>query len=163
MRMSNDRDQALLRSAVSDHAANLFAFVPTLGTREAVAFGVGVPLPTRLTFAELPQHLLPRSESFAKDSNVKAGGEDLNFISTVVERWRGATMRKGSEEALRELKPAAAPETVSLQPAPAPAAAPAADPSRISLLRKPITDRPDALALLRSPPAGTQPQRWPGK
>ncbi len=28
MRMSNDRDQALLRSAVSDHAANLFAFVP---------------------------------------------------------------------------------------------------------------------------------------
>ncbi len=54
MRMSNDRDQALLRSAVSDSAANLFAFVPTLGTREALAFGVGVPLPTRLTFTELP-------------------------------------------------------------------------------------------------------------
>jgi DNA helicase HerA-like ATPase len=165
MRMSNDRDQALLRSAVSDHAANLFAFVPTLGTREAVAFGVGVPLPTRLTFAELPQHLLPRSDSFAKDSNVKAGGEDLNFIAAVVERWRGATMRAGSEEALRELKPAAAPETAPLQPAPAlaPAAAPAADPSRIGLLRKPLADRPDALASLRSPPAGAQPQRWPGK
>ena len=42
MRMSNDRDQALLRSAVSDSAANLFAFVPALGTREALAFGVGI-------------------------------------------------------------------------------------------------------------------------
>ena len=39
MRMSNDRDQALLRSAVSDSAANLFAFVLALGTREAIAFG----------------------------------------------------------------------------------------------------------------------------
>src|SRR6201999_1670628 len=55
MRMSNDRDQALLRSAVSDTAANLFAFVPTLGTREALAFGAGIPLPTRITFAELPK------------------------------------------------------------------------------------------------------------
>ncbi len=55
MRLSNDRDQALLRSAVSDTAANLFAFVPSLGTREALAFGVGVPLPTRLTFSTLPQ------------------------------------------------------------------------------------------------------------
>src|SRR5262249_49177667 len=54
MRMSNDRDQALLRSAVSDAAANLLAFVPSLGTREAIAFGVGVPLPTRLTFTEVP-------------------------------------------------------------------------------------------------------------
>src|SRR3984885_5582340 len=86
MRMSNDRDQALLRSAVSDHGANLFVYVPTLGTREAVVFGVGVPLPTRLTFAEVPAHLLPRSESFAQDSNLKAASEDANFISAVVER-----------------------------------------------------------------------------
>src|SRR4029078_11489808 len=50
MRMSNERDQVLLRSAVSDSAVNLFPFVPALGTREALAFGVGVPLPTRLMF-----------------------------------------------------------------------------------------------------------------
>ena len=65
MRMTNDRDQALLRSAVSDAAANLLGFVPSLGTREVFAFGEGVPLPTRLTFAELPQNLLPKSEAFA--------------------------------------------------------------------------------------------------
>jgi len=39
MRMANDRDQAILRSAVSDAAANLLAFVPSLGTREVIAFG----------------------------------------------------------------------------------------------------------------------------
>jgi uncharacterized protein len=34
MRMSNDHDQALIRSAASDAAANLLAFIPSLGTRE---------------------------------------------------------------------------------------------------------------------------------
>ncbi|HUD87055.1 MAG TPA: ATP-binding protein [Xanthobacteraceae bacterium] len=164
MRMSNDRDQALLRSAVSDHAANLFAFVPTLGTREAVAFGVGVPLPTRLTFADVPAHLLPRSESFAKDSNLKAAGEDANFISAVVERWRGATMKASPEDAVREARLAAAPELAPAQPGPAPAAANATiDPSRFSLLKKPITERPDSLALLRTSAAAGQQQRWPAK
>ncbi|MFL5061951.1 MAG: ATP-binding protein, partial [Xanthobacteraceae bacterium] len=34
MRLANERDQALLRAAVSDAAANLLSFVPSLGTRE---------------------------------------------------------------------------------------------------------------------------------
>ena len=63
MRLANDRDQALLRSAVSDAAANLLSFVPSLGTREVLAFGEGVALPTRLRFKELPPHQLPRSEA----------------------------------------------------------------------------------------------------
>jgi DNA helicase HerA-like ATPase len=58
MRMANDRDQAILRSAVSDAAANLLAFVPSLGTREVIAFGEGVALPTRLKFKELPAEIL---------------------------------------------------------------------------------------------------------
>jgi hypothetical protein len=60
MRLANDRDQALLRSAVSDAAANLLSFVPSLGTREVLAFGEGVALPTRLRFKEVPIHQLPR-------------------------------------------------------------------------------------------------------
>src|SRR6202023_266903 len=41
MRMANDRDQAILRSAVSDAAANLLDFLPSLGTGEGFAFGGG--------------------------------------------------------------------------------------------------------------------------
>ena len=50
MRMANDRDQEIVRSAVPDAAASLIEFLPSLGTREAIAFGEGVPLPTRFSF-----------------------------------------------------------------------------------------------------------------
>src|SRR5256886_12469696 len=45
MRMANERDQAIVRSAVSDAAASLLGFVPALGTREVFAFGQGIALP----------------------------------------------------------------------------------------------------------------------
>jgi uncharacterized protein len=143
MRMSNDRDQTLLRSAVSDTAANLFGFVPSLGTREAVAFGVGVPVPTRLTFAELPPHLIPRSEAFG-ERPLATQSRDLDFIAAVLERWRGAMARTTSlDEAAR---PAIRPEAVPLQPAAAP------DASRLGLLKKPLATEPFVRAPA-SPPA----------
>ncbi len=159
MRMSNDRDQGLLRSAVSDSAANLFPFIPALGTREALVFGVGVPLPTRLCFSELPRHLLPRSEAFSGEGS---GGQDINFIGAVVERWRSATMRQRTlEDGAREPRPLAGAEAAPLQPA-APSAPAAADPHRFSLLKKPPTDRPDPYAALRAAPP-PPPSRFPGK
>jgi hypothetical protein len=154
MRMSNDRDQALLRSAVSDAAANLLAFVPSLGTREALAFGVGVPLPTRFRFAELPAQSIPRSEALADKTGPEASGQDLNFIVSVVERWRGATVsqRKATDEPLRELKPIASPAAPPIAPQTAPPAQPAqAAENRFGLLRKPLGDRPDAPGTLRRP------------
>ena len=66
MRLSNDRDQALVRSAVSDAAASLLAFLPSLATREVFAFGEGVALPTRLKFRELPAHLRPKGETIGE-------------------------------------------------------------------------------------------------
>jgi DNA helicase HerA-like ATPase len=147
MRMSNDRDQGLLRSAVSDAAANLFAFVPSLGTREALAFGVGVPVPTRLTFSQLPREAIPRSEAL-NDSSSFQNTQDLNFLAAVVERWRGATtsQRKGPEEtAIKPVAPAAAPP---LQPQAAP------ENARFSLLKKPLSERPEPLST-RHPPTGS--------
>lgn len=151
MRMSNDRDHALLRSAISDTAANLFAFVPSLGTREALAFGAGIPLPTRLTFAELPRNLIPSSEAFANNSGLHASGHDLNFIASVIERWRRTAMSRNTakNEAPREATQVLASEAPPLQPAVLPA--PALDPNRFSLLKRPIADQPDAYAALRRP------------
>jgi len=153
MRMSNERDQALLRSAVSDSAANLFAFVPALGTREALAFGVGVPVPTRLTFPELPAHLLPKSDTFASDPTLQATGKDLNFIASVVDRWRNATMNRANSADDSRPAPVAAARAPALPQAAAPvaAASPATlDPNRLGPLRRPATDRPDPLAALRA-------------
>jgi uncharacterized protein len=149
MRMSNDRDQALLRSAVPETTANLLAFVPSLGTREALAFGVGILLPTRLTFAELPQHLIPRSDAICSNPGVRASGHDLSFVASVLERWRSMTMSRNSTkyETPREASKAPAPDSPPLQPA-APAQ-PALDPSRFSLLKRPIAEHPDLQTALR--------------
>jgi len=94
MRLANERDQGLLRSAVSDAAANLLSFVPSLGTREVLAFGEGVALPTRLRFKEVPSHQLPRSEATIATTLVSASGHDINFVTSVVDRWRGSTTHR---------------------------------------------------------------------
>ncbi len=91
MRLSNDRDQALIRSAVSDAGASMLSFIPTLGTGEVFAFGAGVPLPTRMKFRELAVNVRPSSES---GGNVRATGAPANrdMIDSVIDRWRASTM-----------------------------------------------------------------------
>jgi DNA helicase HerA-like ATPase len=54
MRMANERDQNIIRSAVSDAATSLLAFLRSLGTREVFAFGEGVALPTDCALASCP-------------------------------------------------------------------------------------------------------------
>ena len=92
MRLSNDRDQALIRSAVSDAGVSLLTFIPSLGTGEVFAFGAGVTLPTRMKFRELPPELRPMSE--AGGSTRAAAGQvpDRDLVGSVIERWRAATM-----------------------------------------------------------------------
>ncbi len=90
LRMSNDRDQAIVQSAIADTGSGLLEFLPALGSREAIAFGDGMTLPVRIKFDELPKHALPRSSTarFSEKWNMSVG--DDNFLSTVVERWRAS-------------------------------------------------------------------------
>src|SRR5207302_5674332 len=106
MRMANDRDQAIVRSAVSDAAASLLGFVPSLGMREVFAFGEGVALPTRIRFGELPDAFIPRSEAVGRVRADAERGADREFMASVVERWRGATRgRAPLETGLENLQP----------------------------------------------------------
>ena len=90
MRMANDRDQALLRSAVSDTAADLLSFVPSLSTREVIGFGEAVPFPARMQFRTLSEPHLLRSESMGDDGSASIGVANGQFIQNVVDRWRRA-------------------------------------------------------------------------
>jgi DNA helicase HerA-like ATPase len=138
MRLANDRDQALLRSAVSDAAANLLSFVPSLGTREVLAFGEGVALPTRLRFKEVPAHQLPRSEATIATVTSVTAGHDMHFVGAVLERWRGATSSRdtaSNDPAVGErpgVRGLASLEAPMLQPSQG------LDPDRFSLLKKPL-------------------------
>ncbi|WGD49249.1 DUF87 domain-containing protein [Bradyrhizobium sp. CB1650] len=136
MRLANDRDQALLRAAVSDAAANLLSFVPSLGTREVLAFGEGVALPTRLRFKEVPPHQLPRGEATISSVPSVTSGHDMHFVSAVLERWRGATSQRDTPN-----DPVfAAPPAKSFSSVDAPMLQPSMglDPDRFSLLKKPL-------------------------
>jgi DNA helicase HerA-like ATPase len=136
MRLANDRDQALLRSAVSDAAANLLSFVPSLGTREVLAFGEGVALPTRLRFKEVPPHQRPRSEATIATVTSVTAGHDMHFVSAVLERWRGATSQRdvpndpGAND--RPMTRTPSMESPMLQPSQG------FDPDRFSVLKKPL-------------------------
>jgi DNA helicase HerA-like ATPase len=92
MRMANDRDQALIRSAVSDAAASLLGFIPSLGTREVFAFGEAVKVPTRLRFKELPPEARPKSDAVSAADADFSRLVDQTFVDVVVDRWRGATL-----------------------------------------------------------------------
>jgi hypothetical protein len=153
MRMTNDRDQALLRSAVADTAANFLAFLPSLGTGEAFAFGEGVALPTRIKFHQLPPQFLPRSETLMSGSGDSPAAGEGHSLAAVVERWRGRINkpRATTEAPLAEIKPP------PLVPAEAPPAAAALDPNRFKLLRRPLEQMPTA----QSPLTQTSPAQAP--
>jgi DNA helicase HerA-like ATPase len=114
MRLSNDRDQALIRSAVSDAATNLLSFIPSLGTREVFTFGSGLALPTRMRFQELPAEKRPNSEASGNTRSDAGSNISRDLLSTVIERWRSATMSHRSDDDMADYA-----EAPALQPAPA--------------------------------------------
>src|SRR5437899_760857 len=132
MRLGHDRDQALLRSAVSDAAANLLSFVPSLGTREVLAFGEGVALPTRLRFKEVPVHQLPRSEATIATVTSVAAGHDMHFVGALLERLRAATSHRDVPNDSGDRAVARTVEAPMLQPSMG------LDPDRFALLKKPL-------------------------
>ncbi len=90
LRMSNERDQAIVTSAIADTGTGLLEFLPALGQREAIAFGDGVALPVRIRFDDMPEAVLPRSSSARFSEKWQTSIGDEGFLETVVERWRAA-------------------------------------------------------------------------
>lgn len=126
MRLTNDRDQELLRSAVSDTAASLLSFLPSLGTGEVFAFGEGVSLPTRFRFRMLPQHRLPCSEPNGPNGLDTADAD--TSLRAVIQRWRGVARQTAvALDSSRQLPPVMAPPLQPARPL---------DPERYKLLRK---------------------------
>jgi hypothetical protein len=88
MRLTNERDQDILRAGISDAAASLLEFMSTMGTGEAIAFGEGVALPTRIKFDMLPADMLPKSNTASFTKNWARDLPDDSFLHDIVHRWR---------------------------------------------------------------------------
>jgi hypothetical protein len=101
-----------------------------------LAFGEGVALPTRLRFKDVPAHQLPRSEATIATVPSATSGQDMHFVTAVLDRWRGATSHRdvpndpgiGDRPATR----------TSFVDAPMLQPSQGLDPDRFSLLKKPL-------------------------
>ena len=83
MRMANEADHAIIRSAVSDAASSTLAALPSIGNREAIAFGEAVSMPMRVRFASLPPDRLPQNQLPALQSTLSES-ETQDFVEEVV-------------------------------------------------------------------------------
>jgi hypothetical protein len=83
--------------------------------------------------------MLPRSDTMGTDQGGAPVPLDGNSLAAVIERWRGRGGRSRVNSA-DELRTAAVPSP-SLQPAAAPQPAPALDPNRFRLLKRPLDDQ----------------------
>ncbi|MBR2537642.1 MAG: ATP-binding protein [Hyphomicrobium sp.] len=97
LRMANDKDQAIVQSAVSDTGSGLLEFLPSLGQREAIAFGDGMSLPVRIKFDELPKNCLPRSSTARFSEKWQKSMGDEGFLEQVVDRWRMSGIGSGGD------------------------------------------------------------------
>ena len=93
MRMANEADHAIIRSAVSDAASSTLAALPSIGNREAIAFGEAVSMPVRVRFASLPQDRLPQNQLPTLESTLSES-DDSDFVDELVDRWRSVSRRE---------------------------------------------------------------------
>jgi DNA helicase HerA-like ATPase len=126
MRLANEQDQAIIRSAIADSSASTLSFLSSMGQREAIAFGEGVATTMRLKFEKLDAALIPGAGKRHQSApeGTEQGDVDLALI---VERLRNVpkpqqnmafaeqvdTSRQAGDPEYR--KPAAAPR-VQQQP-----------------------------------------------
>src|SRR5690606_29835153 len=96
MRLANEQDQVIIRSAIADSSASTLAFLSALGQREAIAFGDGVATTMRMKFEKLPDELLPGTKDDPDGRNRQhddtAGVDDVD-LARIVERMRNAGRR----------------------------------------------------------------------
>ena len=130
MRLTNERDQEILRAGISDAAASLLEFMPTMGTGEAITFGEGVALPTRIKFDMLPADSWPKSNTASFTKNWAKEMPDDNYLHDIVIRWRA---QSHNPDGLTYEPPAQQQATAVVQPVAQPAAA--AQPSQPQLRR----------------------------
>jgi DNA helicase HerA-like ATPase len=153
LRMSNDRDQEIVTSAITDTSSGLLEFLPALGQREALAFGDGVALPVRITFDALPEASLPRSTTAHFTEHWQRSVGDEGFLEQVVEKWRSSDIGAGTDLHLQQTTMMA--EGVSIEPSDAYELPSAPEPPQ--RLREEAPQRPAVQPAAQQQPSPRQP------
>ncbi|MCR5859450.1 ATP-binding protein [Mesorhizobium sp. J428] len=106
MRLPNEQDQAIIRSAISDASASALAFLSSMGQRECIAFGDGVAATMRMKFEVLDRRYIPGSA--VRDHTQDEMVQDID-LNTIVERMRSGGRDGFSDEVWSNANVPAAP------------------------------------------------------
>jgi DNA helicase HerA-like ATPase len=87
MRLANEQDQAIIRSAISDSSASSLSFLSSMGQREAIAFGDGVAATMRMKFEMLDQSQIPGAGVRDRIVTAPVASGEIDLAS-IVERMR---------------------------------------------------------------------------
>jgi len=114
MRLGNERDQEIIRGAVTNGAKSTISFLSSIANRECIAFGEAIQTPMRMTFETMRPEDLPGAHIYEQQKRVKEGM--TVSIASVLRR-----MRKEDKKVSVESDPyAGAPTEPSQKEAPAP-------------------------------------------
>lgn len=113
MRLANERDQEIIRSAIADSSASTLSFLSSMGQREAIAFGEGVATTMRMKFEMLQSALVPGSRD-PETTGVRREVDAFDLIG-IVNRLRGGARHAPSANASADVEPQA---TVTEAPSP---------------------------------------------
>jgi hypothetical protein len=95
MRLSTEKDQAVMRANTHDGALDLLDFLPLLGDREAIAFGQGVAMPMRIRFDDLGVQSKPNNHSAGFSEHWKSPNMDREQLEAIISRWRLSGRERG--------------------------------------------------------------------
>ncbi len=88
LRMSNQKDQEFVQSAMSEATVGLIDSLPSLLNSEAIVVGEGVSVPMRMCFNDLPEERRPLSGTAGFTAAWQEDQESEAFLQEIVGRWR---------------------------------------------------------------------------
>ncbi len=89
MRLSNDRDQEIIKSAIPNSSISTTSFLSSIGNGEAIAFGEAISVPMRMRFAHVESRYLPKAHGIGEKGSDEA--PDTIDLRTIVARMRSVS------------------------------------------------------------------------
>ncbi|MDJ0613614.1 MAG: DUF87 domain-containing protein [Rhizobiaceae bacterium] len=112
MRLGNQRDQEIIRGAVTSGAKSTINFLSSIANRECIAFGEAIQTPMRMTFETMAAKDLPGARIYEQQAKIKEGLQVS--LAAVLRRMRQED-RKTSGEAYAEADPVAKQQAIKEQ------------------------------------------------
>ncbi|MEM7215349.1 MAG: DUF87 domain-containing protein [Pseudomonadota bacterium] len=96
MRLGNERDQEIIRGAVTNGAKSTISFLSSIANRECIAFGEAIQTPMRMTFETIRPEDLPGAHIYEQQKKVKEGM--TVSLSSILRRMRREDRKVSSDD-----------------------------------------------------------------